>query len=217
LTATTKSCQPAARHAGAWRHVSRGTQLIAAHLSWPLINVKARYRSASVLQGRRVVFNIEGNEYRLIVAIAYRLQIVYVKFIGTHAEYDAVDADNVEPIGSPDPVEAIKFRMDQVGLTVKDLEPLIGCSHRVYAVLNHKRPLTLAMMANFRASTSAGASWAGPNRCVSSSECPAAQTSPGQRRCTTRWSTNRSISSGWKASSNSRLAKVKVAVYSVAA
>lgn len=50
------------------------------------------------------------------------------------------------PIGAPDPVEAIKFRMEQGGLTVKDLEPLIGRSNRVYEVLNHKRPLTLAMI-----------------------------------------------------------------------
>ena len=50
------------------------------------------------------------------------------------------------PIGAPDPVEAIKFRMEQSGLTVKDLEPIIGRSSRVYEVLNHKRPLTLAMI-----------------------------------------------------------------------
>ena len=50
------------------------------------------------------------------------------------------------PIGAPDPVEAIKFRMEQSGLTVKDLEPLIGKSNRVYEVLNRKRPLTLAMI-----------------------------------------------------------------------
>ena len=60
-------------------------------------DIKAYYRSASVLKSRRVVFNIKGNEYRLIVAIAYRLQIVYVKFIGTHADYDKVDANTVEP------------------------------------------------------------------------------------------------------------------------
>ena len=60
-------------------------------------DVKAQYRSASILKNRRVVFNIKDNEYRLIVAIAYRLQIVYVKFIGTHTEYDDVDADTVEP------------------------------------------------------------------------------------------------------------------------
>ena len=50
------------------------------------------------------------------------------------------------PIGAPDPVEAIKFRMEQGGLSVKDLEPLIGKSNRVYEVLNRKRPLTLAMI-----------------------------------------------------------------------
>jgi HTH-type transcriptional regulator/antitoxin HigA len=48
--------------------------------------------------------------------------------------------------GPLDPVEAIKFRMDQGGLTVKDLEPIIGKSNRVYEVLNRKRPLTLAMI-----------------------------------------------------------------------
>lgn len=47
-------------------------------------DIKAQYRSASVLKNRRVVFNIKGNDYRLIVAIAYKLQIVYVKFVGTH-------------------------------------------------------------------------------------------------------------------------------------
>lgn len=50
------------------------------------------------------------------------------------------------PIDAPDPVEAIKFRMDQNGLSVKDLEPIIGKSNRVYEVLNRKRPLTLAMI-----------------------------------------------------------------------
>jgi len=50
------------------------------------------------------------------------------------------------PIGAPDPVEAIKFRMEQSGLSVKDLEPMIGKSNRVYEVLNRKRPLTLAMI-----------------------------------------------------------------------
>ena len=59
-------------------------------------DIKAQYRSASILKNRRVVFNIKGNDYRLVVAVAYRLQIVYVKFIGTHKEYDAVDAETVE-------------------------------------------------------------------------------------------------------------------------
>lgn len=59
-------------------------------------DIKAQYGSASVLKNRRAVFNIKGNDYRLIVAIAYRLQVVYVKFVGTHKEYDAVDAETVE-------------------------------------------------------------------------------------------------------------------------
>lgn len=50
------------------------------------------------------------------------------------------------PMDLPDAVEAIKFRMEQQGLTAKDLEPLIGRSNRVYEVLNRKRRLTLAMI-----------------------------------------------------------------------
>lgn len=50
------------------------------------------------------------------------------------------------PIAPPDPIEAIRFRMDQEGLTVKDMEPMIGPSNRVYEVLNRKRPLTLPMI-----------------------------------------------------------------------
>ena len=50
------------------------------------------------------------------------------------------------PVAPPDPIEAIKFRMDQAGLSVKDLEPMIGRSNRVYEVLTRTRPLTLAMI-----------------------------------------------------------------------
>ena len=49
-----------------------------------------------MLKNRRVVFNIKGNDFRLIVALACKLQIVYVKFVGTHKEYDAVDAETVD-------------------------------------------------------------------------------------------------------------------------
>ena len=50
------------------------------------------------------------------------------------------------PLDLPDPVEAIKFEMERKGLTVKDLEPMIGQSNRVYEILNHKRSLTLNMI-----------------------------------------------------------------------
>ena len=59
-------------------------------------DIKAQYRSASALKNRRVVFDIKGNDYRLIVAVAYKLQSVYVKFVGTHKAYDAIDAKTVE-------------------------------------------------------------------------------------------------------------------------
>lgn len=49
-------------------------------------------------------------------------------------------------INLPDPIEAIKFRMEQQGLKPKDLEPMIGRSNRVYEILNRKRPLTMSMV-----------------------------------------------------------------------
>ncbi|PKO90080.1 MAG: addiction module toxin RelE [Betaproteobacteria bacterium HGW-Betaproteobacteria-12] len=58
--------------------------------------IKEQYRNASILKNRRVVFNIKGNDYRLVVSVAYQYQAVYVKFIGTHKEYDAIDAETVE-------------------------------------------------------------------------------------------------------------------------
>lgn len=54
--------------------------------------IKARYASASLLPGNRVVFNIKGNRYRLVAAVRYDLGIVFIRFVGTHAEYDAIDA-----------------------------------------------------------------------------------------------------------------------------
>ena len=58
--------------------------------------IKEQYRSASILKNRRVVFNIKGNDYRLVASVAYHFQAVYVKFIGTHKEYDGIDAETVE-------------------------------------------------------------------------------------------------------------------------
>ena len=57
--------------------------------------VKARYPSASIVTGNRVVFNVKGNAYRLVAEINYRYRIVYVRFVGTHAEYDAVNVEEV--------------------------------------------------------------------------------------------------------------------------
>ena len=57
--------------------------------------IKEQFRSASIIKGGRVVFNAGGNKYRLILAIDYERQVCYVKFIGTHRQYDAIDAETV--------------------------------------------------------------------------------------------------------------------------
>jgi mRNA interferase HigB len=58
-------------------------------------DIKRRYASASFVGKDRVVFNIGGNKYRLIVAVKYQPQIVLVRFVGTHSEYDRIDAAEI--------------------------------------------------------------------------------------------------------------------------
>ncbi len=57
--------------------------------------IKKNYPSVSFLANNRVVFNIKGNKYRLIVKINYDYGMVWIRFIGTHAEYDKVDANEI--------------------------------------------------------------------------------------------------------------------------
>ncbi len=58
-------------------------------------DIKAIYRTASFVANNRVVFNIKGNQYRLVVAIHYSCGVVYIRFVGTHQEYDRIDAATV--------------------------------------------------------------------------------------------------------------------------
>lgn len=162
-------------------------------------DVKQPFGNASVLKDGRVVFNIAGNKYRLVVWINYPYRVVYIRFIGTHRQYDQIDAQtirgahmNIRPIKTeadyratlreiemimsaeagteagdrldvlttlveayernhfpmdlPEAVAAIKFRMEQQGLTVDDLVPAIGRKNRVYEVLAGRRPLTIRMI-----------------------------------------------------------------------
>ncbi len=63
---------------------------------WGSLNdIKSEYPSASILQDNRVVFNIKGNSYRLIVRINFDYQMIWIRFIGTHAEYDKVNANKI--------------------------------------------------------------------------------------------------------------------------
>ena len=58
-------------------------------------DIKAQFRSASLLGGNRVVFNIAGNKYRLVARIDYRHHILFVRFVGTHGDYDRIDAETI--------------------------------------------------------------------------------------------------------------------------
>ncbi len=63
---------------------------------WNNLNeLKEQYRNASVLNDKRVVFNIHGNSFRLIIDIEYRLKISFIVWFGTHKEYDKIDAKNI--------------------------------------------------------------------------------------------------------------------------
>jgi mRNA interferase HigB len=68
----------------------------AKHALWKSpADIKDVYRNASFIPNDRVVFNIKGNKYRLIVAIRYEYGIVYIRFVGTHREYDRIDASTI--------------------------------------------------------------------------------------------------------------------------
>ncbi len=74
----------------AWHH-----EVLKADWSNPN-EIKIQYKSASIVGHNKVVFNICGNKYRLIVKINYFAKIVYIKFIGTHKQYDKINVDNLE-------------------------------------------------------------------------------------------------------------------------
>ena len=73
----------------AWYHDAK-------RASWKTpADIKDVYRNASFVGNNRVVFNIEGNQYCLVVAIQYRHGIIYARFVGTHAEYNKIDAATI--------------------------------------------------------------------------------------------------------------------------
>ena len=58
-------------------------------------DIKNVYRNASFIENNRVVFNIKGNHYRLVVLVIYQHGVIYIRFVGTHAEYDRIDATTI--------------------------------------------------------------------------------------------------------------------------
>lgn len=79
-----------AKSLGAWYEVARTAKWRNA------ADVKQVYGNASIVNSERIVFNIAGNKHRLIVAVNYQRSIFFIKFIGTHAEYDLVNAATVQ-------------------------------------------------------------------------------------------------------------------------
>ena len=73
----------------AWYHDAKQANWKSPH------DIRQTYATASILPNNRVVFNVRGNHYRLVVAINYDFGIVYIRFIGTHNEYNAVNAEQV--------------------------------------------------------------------------------------------------------------------------
>ncbi len=69
-------------------------------------DIKNQYRSASILKKCRVVFNITGNKYRLLVEVLYSIGVIYVKFVGTHKQYDTIVAEDY----NGDPIQGHKNR-----------------------------------------------------------------------------------------------------------
>jgi mRNA interferase HigB len=73
----------------AWHHDAK-------QAAWTSPNdIRQVYATAGIIANNRVVFNIRGNHYRLIVAINYAYQIIYIRFVGTHQEYDQIDAATI--------------------------------------------------------------------------------------------------------------------------
>jgi HTH-type transcriptional regulator/antitoxin HigA len=163
----------------------------ALHAEWESPNdAKETYANASILKKGRIVFNIKGNSYRLVVRFNFEKKWAFIRFIGTHAEiemtlklirtekyyrealarmdeiFDAAEGtlesdeadilalliDDYEnqnyPIEAPDPIEAIKIRMEEMDLKQKDMAPAFGGKNRASEILNRKRKLTVEMIRN---------------------------------------------------------------------
>jgi antitoxin component HigA of HigAB toxin-antitoxin module/mRNA-degrading endonuclease HigB of HigAB toxin-antitoxin module len=163
--------------------------------------LKKAYVNVSLVGDDRVVFNIMGNKYRLVVRIVFAFKAIQIKWFGTHAEYDKINVADIKfkkevmmqlkPIKTkkqyeaylkwvdelfdkkvkpntsegeqvqialllikhyedehylipiPDPIEAIKIKMEEKGLTNKDLVGIVGSKGYVSSLLNRRKPLTL--------------------------------------------------------------------------
>ena len=82
-------------HLGSFRDVLHKIKTQQKPGAFSAIHLKPDIRSASILRDGRAVFNIAGNKYRIVVWINYPYRVVYIRFIGTHRQYDAIDAQSI--------------------------------------------------------------------------------------------------------------------------
>ena len=83
------SCRDSEQALKSWYAIARRADWSGSH------DVKNQFRNASIIGGNRIVFNIAGNKYRLVVKFNYPYRIGYIRFVGTHAQYDTVDAETI--------------------------------------------------------------------------------------------------------------------------
>ena len=73
----------------AWYHDAKTAE-------WKNSNeLKKQYKNASIVGDGRIVFNIKGNDYRLVVAIDYEFQVIFIRFVGTHEQYATIDSKTI--------------------------------------------------------------------------------------------------------------------------
>lgn len=74
----------------------RGWYAEACHANWQIpADIKTAHRNAGFLASNRVVFNIKGNDFRLVIAVRYTQGVMFIRFVGTHAEYDRINAETI--------------------------------------------------------------------------------------------------------------------------
>jgi mRNA interferase HigB len=79
-----------------WEKHKDAEDALKEHANWRTTSdIKARYGSADFIQGNRVVFNVKGNQFRLVVKVEYQAQVVFIRFVGTHKEYSRIDAETI--------------------------------------------------------------------------------------------------------------------------
>ena len=120
--------------------------LVQAHKS-RVDEVQRAAPKSKVLNRERARFEVAGGNYRLVVAFDFRRQVAFVKFIGTHAEYDRIAKRWPIDLGKRfDPIDVLNYAIDELGHTQAELAELLKSRSRASEILSRRRPLTVDMI-----------------------------------------------------------------------